>query len=124
MNTNDATGKEATEPDSDSENAGTPPVHPNTLTRFQVDALAAIARYQARQSEPPHGTAIKEKLEKRYDEEVHHGRLYPNLDTLVDLGLIGKEAADLRTNHYSLTQLGAHALDERVGWLADSGGEE
>jgi len=36
----------------------------------------------------PHGLAIKEALEDYYEKEIHHGRLYPNLDTLVEKGLI------------------------------------
>ena len=35
----------------------------------------------------PHGLAIKEELEGYYESEVNHGRLYPNLDTLVEKGL-------------------------------------
>jgi len=38
----------------------------------------------------PHGLAIKDELENYYEKEIHHGRLYPNLDTLVEKGLIEK----------------------------------
>ncbi|ELZ20434.1 PadR family transcriptional regulator [Natrinema limicola JCM 13563] len=35
-----------------------------------------------------YGLAIKRELEDYYGTEVNHGRLYPNLDELVDLGLV------------------------------------
>jgi DNA-binding PadR family transcriptional regulator len=51
------------------------------LTRFQRDLLYVIAGL-----DEPHGLAIKDELESYYETEIHHGRLYPNLDTLVDKG--------------------------------------
>lgn len=36
----------------------------------------------------PHGFAIKDELKAYYKTEIHHGRLDPNLDTLVDKGLV------------------------------------
>ena len=53
------------------------------LTGFQRDLLYVISGH-----EEPHGLAIKEELEAYYEKEIHHGRLYPNLDTLVDKGLV------------------------------------
>jgi PadR family transcriptional regulator, regulatory protein PadR len=53
------------------------------LTGFQRDALYVIAGLN-----DPHGLAIKDTLEEYYDKEIHHGRLYPNLDTLVNKGLL------------------------------------
>ena len=49
------------------------------LTGFQRDLLYVIARY-----EEPHRLAIKDELDEYYVQEIHYGRLYPNLDTLVD----------------------------------------
>ena len=53
------------------------------LTGFQRDLLYVIAG-----RDDPHGLAIKEELEEYYESEIHHGRLYPNLDALVDKGLV------------------------------------
>ncbi|GAA1339723.1 PadR family transcriptional regulator [Streptomyces sanglieri] len=61
------------------------------FTGFQRDALYVIAG-----QDEPHGLAIKEELEDYYEKEVHHGRLYPNLDDLVNKG-----QHDQRTNFYS-----------------------
>jgi len=49
------------------------------LTGFQRDLLTVTAGI-----EEPHGLAIKDELEDYYEKEIHHGRLYPNLDTLVE----------------------------------------
>jgi PadR family transcriptional regulator, regulatory protein PadR len=81
------------------------------LTGFQRDALYVIAGLN-----DPHGLAIKDELEEYYDKEVHHGRLYPNLDTLVDKGLVSKGRQDKRTNSYTLTERGQRELDVRREW--------
>jgi PadR family transcriptional regulator PadR len=64
----------------------------------------------------PHGLAIKDELEDYYETEVHHGRLYPNLDTLVEKGLIEKGQIDKRTNSYEVTQRGQREIDARREW--------
>jgi PadR family transcriptional regulator, regulatory protein PadR len=81
------------------------------LTGFQRDMLYVIAGLDG-----PHGLAIKEKLEKYYEKEIFHGRLYPNLDTLADKGLVAKGQYDRRTNVYTLTQRGQQELDARREW--------
>ena len=55
------------------------------LTGFQRDLLTVTAGI-----EEPHGLAIKDELEDYHELEIHHGRLYPNLDTLVEKGLVEK----------------------------------
>lgn len=81
------------------------------LTGFQRDLLTVIAGL-----EEPHGLAIKDELENYYEKEIHHGRLYPNLDTLVEKGLIDKGELDKRTNYYSATQRGRRELEARREW--------
>ena len=81
------------------------------LTGFQRDLLYVIAGLS-----DPHGLAIKEELEEYYEKEVHHGRLYPNLDTLVNKGLVSKGSHDRRTNVYTLTQRGRREFDVRREW--------
>ncbi|WP_433634416.1 helix-turn-helix transcriptional regulator, partial [Halomicrococcus sp. NG-SE-24] len=73
----------------------------HNLTGFQRDLL-----YVINSLDEPHGLAIKDELEDYYEKEIHHGRLYPNLDTLVDKGLVEKGEIDNRTNFYTLTQRG------------------
>ena len=69
------------------------------LTGFQYDLLYVIAGLYG-----PYGLAIKEQLADYYEGEIHHGRLYPNLDTPIDKGLVKKGQKDRRTNLYSLTR--------------------
>ena len=80
------------------------------LTAFQRDILAVLAE------EPMYGLAIKRELESYYDSDVNHGRLYPNLDTLVDKGLVEKGQRDRRTNFYSLTRRGRREIEARREW--------
>lgn len=84
------------------------------LTGFQRDLLYVVAG-----REEPHGLAIKDELENYYENEIHHGRLYPNLDTLVDKGLIEKGELDQRTNYYTLTSRGRRELEARREWEAE-----
>ena len=81
------------------------------LTGFQRDLLYAIAG-----REQPHGLALKEELEDYYEKEIHHGRLYPNLDTLVEKGMVEKGQRDRRTNFYALTSRGKRELNARQDW--------
>ena len=69
------------------------------LTGFQRDLLYVIAGL-----DDPHSLAVKNELEEYYENEIHHGRLYPNLDTLVEKGLVKKGQLDRRTNYYTLTR--------------------
>jgi DNA-binding PadR family transcriptional regulator len=81
------------------------------LTGFQRDLLYVIAGL-----DEPHGLAIKDELEGYYEKEIHHGRLYPNLDTLVDKGLVEKGQRDRRTNFYTLTRRGTREIEARREW--------
>jgi PadR family transcriptional regulator PadR len=81
------------------------------LTGFQRDLLYAIAGH-----DEPYGLAIKDELEDYYETEIHHGRLYPNLDTLVEKGLIEKGEIDKRTNYYRITQHGRREIEARREW--------
>lgn len=80
------------------------------LTSFQRDIL-----YVAVGKEEPSGQEIKAELESE-PEEITHGRLYPNLDTLVEKGYLEKGMIDRRTNFYGLSEKGATALAERRQW--------
>jgi DNA-binding PadR family transcriptional regulator len=81
------------------------------LTGFQRDLLYTIAG-----ADKPKGLAIKDELEEYYESEIHHGRLYPNLDTLVDKGLVEKGELDRRTNYYAITRRGERELEARRDW--------
>lgn len=65
---------------------------------------------------PRYGLAIKRELSDYYEEEVNHGRLYPNLDRLEEHGLVEKSQRDRRTNDYALTAGGERWLEQRREW--------
>lgn len=88
------------------------------LTAFQRDTLESIARLDARDVQP-YGLAIKRDLQALYDAEINHSRLYQNLDTLAELGLVARSPIDDRTNRYELTADGRALLERRAQTLAD-----
>ncbi|MFB6121085.1 MAG: PadR family transcriptional regulator [Halobacteriaceae archaeon] len=81
------------------------------LTAFQKNILVVLS------NEPRYGLAIKRELEDYYGEEVNHGRLYPNLDDLVNKGLVEKSELDKRTNQYALTDAGHEAVVGDLSWM-------
>ena len=89
------------------------------LTGFQRDLLYVVSGLN-----DPKGLEIKEELEPVYEGEIHHGRLYPNLDTLVEKGLIDKGELDQRTNYYTLTRRGSRELEARRDWEQEYLGDE
>lgn len=89
------------------------------LTGFQRDILFITAGL-----DEPHGLAIKDELEKYYEKEIQHGRLYPNLDTLVDKGLLEKGEIDKRTNSYAVTKRGEREIEARHEWENQYLGED
>ncbi|NKE37385.1 PadR family transcriptional regulator [Natronococcus sp. JC468] len=83
----------------------------NDLTGFQRDLLYVIVG-----ADKPSGQDIKSEIERYYSSEIDHGRLYPNLDTLVNKGLVEKGELDRRTNYYAITEAGERAIRERQDW--------
>jgi DNA-binding PadR family transcriptional regulator len=81
------------------------------LTGYQRDLLYVIAGL-----DQPSGQAVKERLEEGLGVETTHGRLYPNLDTLVEKDFVESGELDRRTNYYVLTDAGQQALIERREW--------
>jgi hypothetical protein len=71
----------------------------------------------------PHGLAVKEEIERWYPGEVHNGRLYPNLDELVEKGLVSKSQRDRRTNEYRVTRRGQDLLGAHDRMRAQYRGE-
>ncbi|MFB6130772.1 MAG: PadR family transcriptional regulator [Salinigranum sp.] len=81
------------------------------LTGFQRDLLYVLVKLDR-----PSGQDVMAQISEERNEEVNHGRLYPNLDTLVERGLVEKGQIDRRTNYYELTEEGRRALEERRQW--------
>jgi DNA-binding PadR family transcriptional regulator len=81
------------------------------LTEFQLTTLALIGE------KSEHGLGVKDRLEQYYNTEVNHGRLYPNLDELVEQDLVTKSQHDKRTNWYEITTEGEAVLSKRLDLL-------
>ena len=82
------------------------------LTGFQRDLLYVIAG-----NDRPSGQDVIVEVADYYSTEVNHGRLYPNLDTLVNKELVEKGQLDRRTNYYEVTETGERAIRERREWV-------
>ncbi|MFW5959462.1 MAG: PadR family transcriptional regulator [Natronomonas sp.] len=95
---------------SDAQTVAPDPGIARELTAFQQNILAILAE------EARYGLAIKRELESYYDDEVNHGRLYPNLDELVEMGLVEKSELDKRTNQYALTDEGFDVVLDQLEW--------
>jgi len=94
-------------------------IEPSDLSKFQVRVLATLSNHGG----APKGLEIKERLRSYYLEEINHGRLYPNLDKLVNAGFVEKGAKDRRTNSYRLTDEGRSVLTDEIAWLVSRVGE-
>lgn len=81
------------------------------LSGFQRDLL-----YVNESMGKSSGLEIKAVLDRYYDEEIDTSHLYPNLDELVERGLIDKGSIDGRTNSYTLSEEGHQALAARREW--------
>ena len=104
MSTDEITHQNCTDTDQNTD-------EPKTLFKQQILFVIAgfeTGRYrnETYSNDVAHGLAIKSALEEKREEEVNHGRLYPNLDELIDAGLIEKSELDKRTNRYELTEAG------------------
>jgi len=84
------------------------------LTGFQRDLLYCVAALNE-----PSGSEIGRELGEYSSTEVNHGRLYSNLDDLVEKGLLSKEEKDGRTNLYEITPPAIELIAERRQWEAD-----
>lgn len=83
------------------------PAIPTHLTSFQRDLLVAAAR----QGPTERARELSDYLESHgYEGRITNGQLYPNLDELVDLGLVEKSAYNRRSHSYRITDDGRRVL--------------
>ena len=87
------------------------------LTGFQRDLLKTAIRLND-QSTAVSGQAIRRQIEQQRDQDINHGRLYPNLDVLVEAGLLEKGSIDERTNDYRSTQRAREMVRQELqSWM-------
>jgi DNA-binding PadR family transcriptional regulator len=90
---------------------GTTSVVAPDLTASQQTILAILSE------EARDGLAIKRELDTYDESDVNYERLYPNLNTLVEMGLVEKRKRDRRPNEYALTEAGHDAIVTRLSWV-------
>jgi len=81
------------------------------LRGFQRDLLFVICGLS-----DPNGQEIRAEMEQTLSDDVQHGRVYSNLNDLVDLGYVRKERENGRTNRYMLTEDGEDVIESRHEW--------
>lgn len=79
----------------------------NENTPLQIQLLAAM---KGLKGEKPSGQELKSRIVGTTLPQLNHGRLYPNLDDLVEDGYVAKGELDGRTNYYEITEDGEEAL--------------
>jgi len=81
------------------------------LNSFKRDMLVVIAGM-----DNPKGTELTAELQEHYPEEITAGRVYPQLDDLVEKGLVKKGKKNGRANEYRLTGRGVRDLKGHREW--------
>lgn len=81
------------------------------LTGFQRDLLFVVGGLEAAS-----GKEIKREIEETQDRKLLAGRVYSNLDTLVEEGYVEKGEIDGRTNEYRITESGDAEIRDRYDW--------
>jgi DNA-binding PadR family transcriptional regulator len=88
------------------------PLH--DLTAFQRDLLFLL---NTTDEDEPHGLHLKEQMERFYEGEIHHGRLYPNLNDLAEMGLVNKGRVNKRTNSYEISRRGRQEVEAHRAFI-------
>lgn len=93
------------------------------LTGFQRDLLKCIRSIDD-DATIPTGKAVKSEIEEMYGESINHGRLYQNLNKLVEQDCIDKVVVDGRTYSYNLTDQAVAMLDAAAADIVETCGLE
>jgi len=89
------------------------------LTGFQRDLLVVILELDQSDTEQ-YGLEIKRRVQERREDTSTPGRIYPNLDKLVEMGYIERGQLDRRTNKYTPTDAAIEIIRERTEELVDA----
>ena len=85
-------------------------------TGFLRDLLVVIDSFDER----PSGQMVLSRMEEiaGYN-DLNHGRLYPNLDKLVEAGYVNRGKIDRRTNWYVISEEGEQALEQYADFVGE-----
>ena len=84
---------------------------------FDLNASNRDLLVEIYQMDQPSGQDIQHRMKAEHNEDVDHGRLYPNLDDLVDYGLLDKGEQNLRTNYYQITNDGRRLVEDTARYF-------
>lgn len=85
------------------------------LSSFRRDIVAILGARG-----PCSGVELKQMLEQRKEKQIHHSRLYENLDDLHEMGYIEIETdTGGRENENRLLPLGRRELSRHYEWLTE-----
>lgn len=85
-------------------------------TQLQIEILAALMGLEGKHAS---GQEIKDRLTGTALPSLNHGRLYPNIDGLVENGYVSKGELDGRTNWHELTDDGKRVLRSQIAILCE-----
>lgn len=83
----------------------------NELTGLQRDTLIVISGLKE-----PNGVDIQKELQNYHNTDIHRGKLYPLLETLIEKDLVTKRQREGRSNEYRLTDSGERTLKDHLNW--------
>ena len=83
----------------------------NNLTALQRDLLYLISGL-----DNPDTQALRASLEEYYVEDMRQDRLYPNMNTLVEKGLITKKQQGTYQDCYRITRRGRQEIKDHREW--------
>ena len=81
------------------------------VNSFKRDMMVVIAGMDS-----PSGKELIAELQEYYSEEITVGRVYPQLDELVEKKLITKQDRNGRANEYQLTKRGVRDIQAHREW--------
>jgi PadR family transcriptional regulator PadR len=83
----------------------------DAVTGFQRDLLFVLNGH-----DEPKGLTVQREVADYYGTDVSPARVYQNLDSLAEDGLVEKGTQDSRTNYYRITEPGQELLDAQRAW--------
>ncbi|RDZ39396.1 DNA-binding protein [Haloferax sp. Atlit-10N] len=94
------------------------------LTGFQQQLVKAVIEFENQEGESPYGVQVKRSLSEWYGHEVSNAQIYPNIDDLVDMGVLDREPLDKRTKAVQSTPLARQMLAGEAEHMAHVAGLE
>lgn len=89
----------------------------DSVTGFQRDLLFVLCGF-----DEPKGLTVQRELADYYGTDVSPARVYQNLDSLAEDGLVEKGTRDSRTNYYRITDSGRELLEACLEWKREYAG--